>query len=111
MDVHQHSDSESGASEFDRECHSFVLNRYRLEARCYFADFLITNGGDGTNQGMIEQLLDADMLDRGRLPEPWAPFGLRYHGIHDLLPALPYHQMSKAHQRLLAGLQIDSPYH
>lgn len=67
--------------------------------------------GDGTNQGMLEQLLDSNTFDRGWLPELWAPVGLRYHALHHLLPALPYHQLGKAHQRLLVGLPSDSPYH
>jgi fatty acid desaturase len=39
------------------------------------------------------------------------PVGLRYHALHHLLPALPYHNLGKAHQRLLAQLPADSPYH
>ena len=30
----------------------------------------------------------------------WAPIGLRYHAIHHLFPAMPYHGLAEAHQRL-----------
>ncbi|MET0657694.1 MAG: fatty acid desaturase [Steroidobacteraceae bacterium] len=39
------------------------------------------------------------------------PVGLRYHALHHLLPSLPYHNLGKAHQRLLERLPADSPYH
>ncbi|MGB5102777.1 MAG: fatty acid desaturase [Steroidobacteraceae bacterium] len=39
------------------------------------------------------------------------PVGLRYHALHHLLPTLPYHNLGKAHRRLVAMLPVDSPYH
>jgi fatty acid desaturase len=39
-----------------------------------------------------------------------APVGLRYHALHHLLPALPYHSLGRVHRRLLAELPPDSPY-
>jgi fatty acid desaturase len=39
------------------------------------------------------------------------PVGLRYHALHHLFPALPYHNLGKAHQRLTAQLPADCPYH
>jgi fatty acid desaturase len=35
---------------------------------------------------------------------------LRYHALHHLFPALPYHRMGEAHRRLMAGLPANSPY-
>lgn len=46
---------------------------------------------------------------------PWLhellfPVGLRYHAIHHLFPALPYHNMPEAHRRLLAKLPEQAGY-
>jgi fatty acid desaturase len=46
---------------------------------------------------------------------PWLhellfPVGLRYHAIHHLFPALPYHNMAEAHRRLLTGLPAKAGY-
>jgi fatty acid desaturase len=38
------------------------------------------------------------------------PVGLRYHALHHLFPFLPYHNLGKAHRRLMAQLPADSPY-
>lgn len=39
-----------------------------------------------------------------------APVGLRYHGLHHLLPSLPYHSLGAVHRALLAELPAESPY-
>ncbi|MEO6079310.1 MAG: fatty acid desaturase [Steroidobacteraceae bacterium] len=39
------------------------------------------------------------------------PVGLRYHALHHLFPFLPYHNLGKAHARLIAQLPAGSPYH
>ncbi len=36
--------------------------------------------------------------------------GLRYHALHHLFPAMPYHSLDAAHHRLMAQLPPDSPY-
>src|SRR5690606_28017846 len=38
------------------------------------------------------------------------PVGLRYHALHHLFPFLPYHNLGKAHRRLMEQLPADSPY-
>ncbi|MBL36895.1 MAG: fatty acid desaturase [Xanthomonadales bacterium] len=39
------------------------------------------------------------------------PVGLRYHALHHLLPDLPYHQLGRAHRRLVTHLPSEHPYH
>lgn len=39
------------------------------------------------------------------------PLGLRYHALHHLFPAIPYHNLGIAHRRLMAELPADSAYH
>ena len=38
------------------------------------------------------------------------PVGLRYHALHHLLPDLPYHQLGRAHRRLVTHLPSEHPY-
>lgn len=38
------------------------------------------------------------------------PVGLRYHALHHMFPALPYHNLGEAHRRLMAGLPADALY-
>lgn len=40
----------------------------------------------------------------------WAPVGLRWHATHHLFMNLPYHNLAKAHWRLVEGLGADSLY-
>jgi fatty acid desaturase len=37
--------------------------------------------------------------------------GLRYHGLHHLLPGLPYHALGAAHRRIVAAMPPGAPYH
>ena len=65
----------------------------------------------GDRLDAIGQLLDTINL-RGipGLTALAAPVGLRYHGLHHLLPALPYHNLGAVHRKLLAELPSHSPY-
>ena len=66
---------------------------------------------DGERIDVVSQLLDTvNVPPPAMLPMLWAPVGLRYHGLHHLLPNLPYHSLGRAHRRLLEQLPADSPY-
>jgi len=59
-----------------------------------------------------EQLLDSvNYPDKPWISELWGPIGTRYHALHHLFPSLPYHNLGKAHRKLVEGLPADSPYH
>jgi hypothetical protein len=51
------------------------------------------------------------LSDARVLIEIWAPLGLRYHGLHHLFPAIPYHALGAVHRRLVRALPPDSRYH
>jgi fatty acid desaturase len=38
------------------------------------------------------------------------PLGLRYHALHHLFPGIPYHNLGRAHHRLMEKLPANSPY-
>jgi fatty acid desaturase len=57
------------------------------------------------------QLLDSLNYSRPSFLIPlWAPVGLRYHALHHLFPAMPYHHLRAAHERIMCLLPSDSPY-
>lgn len=58
----------------------------------------------------VEQVLDSVNYPKGWLPELWAPTGTRFHALHHMLPALPYHAMREAHERLMRELPEDAVY-
>jgi fatty acid desaturase len=67
------------------------------------------NRGEPMNYGA--QLLDTNTIPGLPLiAELWAPLGMRFHALHHLVPSMPYHEMGKAHRRLMAELPADSPY-
>jgi fatty acid desaturase len=75
---------------------NIVAHRYRNE------------GGEMT---YLEQLSDSiNITGRTLLTELFFPLGLRYHALHHLFPSLPYHDLGKAHRRLMEHLPPDSPY-
>lgn len=59
-----------------------------------------------------EQVLDSVNIDRGLVvAELLCPLGFRYHALHHLFPAIPYHRLGVAHRRLRAQLPRDAYYH
>ena len=66
---------------------------------------------DGEEMPFTDQLLDSvNFSGRPLTGGLWAPVGLCYHALHHLFPSLPYHNLDKAHHRLMAELPADSPY-
>jgi fatty acid desaturase len=58
-----------------------------------------------------DQLFDSvDIVGDSVGTEILCPLGLRFHALHHLFPALPYHNMGIAHRRIMASLPADSPY-
>lgn len=56
------------------------------------------------------QFLDSTNITGGWLTELICPLGLRYHALHHLFPAIPYHNLGIAHRRLIRELPKGSPY-
>lgn len=82
-----------------------VLNQVRTLAAHHWEN----EGHEMTSTG---QFLDSvNVPPPATLPMLWAPVGLRYHGLHHLLPRLPYHALGAAHARLCEALPESSPYH
>lgn len=67
-------------------------------------------GNEAQRMSLIEQITDSVNHPGGLLTELWAPAGLRYHALHHLLPALPYHALGEAHRILMRELPEDSDY-
>jgi fatty acid desaturase len=67
---------------------------------------------DGEPMSVTAQFLDSvNVPPPATLPALWAPVGLRYHGLHHLLPGVPYHNLAEAHRRLCRELEANSVYH
>jgi fatty acid desaturase len=65
----------------------------------------------GGAMSYLEQLEDSiTVIGPPWLTELLFPVGLRYHCLHHMFPALPYHALGTAHERLMAQLPADSPY-
>lgn len=65
--------------------------------------------GEGSELTFEQQLLDScDYPYTPWLTELWGPTGTRYHATHHLFPGIPYHNLGKAHRKLMAGLPADS---
>jgi fatty acid desaturase len=68
-------------------------------------------GNRGVRMSLPEQVSDSiNITGQTWITVLMFPVGLRYHALHHLFPFLPYHNLGKAHQRLMAQLPADSPY-
>ena len=66
----------------------------------------------GAEMSYLAQLEDSvNITGTPFLTELFFPLGLRYHALHHLFPALPYHNLGAAHRRLMVKLPEGSPYH
>lgn len=65
----------------------------------------------GTPLSLVDQVLDSTTIPGGLWDAVWAPLGLRFHALHHLFATMPYHNMGRAHRRLMRDLPPDSPYH
>jgi fatty acid desaturase len=67
---------------------------------------------DGREMTFVEQMLDSVNVGKSTIAaELWGPIGLRFHALHHVFPSMPYHEMAKAHERLMKQLPPDSAYH
>lgn len=94
----------------------FLLQAYLTGVMIVFLNAVRTLGAhrflnDGREMTFVEQLVDSvNYPRRPMLTGLWAPVGLRFHALHHLFPAMPYHNLAAAHRRLMAKLPADSPY-
>ena len=66
---------------------------------------------EGEPMTVTAQFLDSvNVPPPGPVAEIWAPVGLRYHALHHLMPAMPYHDLPEAHRRLVSELGDASTY-
>ncbi|MGH7137471.1 MAG: fatty acid desaturase family protein [Pirellulales bacterium] len=95
---------------------SLLVHFYLMSVVVLFLNNLRTLGAHrfrhrGEPLTFVDQLLDSVNYPRQPLlNELWAPVGLRFHALHHLFPALPYHALPAAHRRLMEQLPSDSPY-
>lgn len=66
---------------------------------------------DGRTMTLAAQVEDSiNVTGMSPLTVMMFPVGLRYHALHHLFPSLPYHNMGKAHRRLMERLPEHSAY-
>lgn len=65
----------------------------------------------GGEMSHLEQLEDSVNITGNPLTELFFPLGLRYHALHHLFPSLPFHNLGRAHRKLMAELPPNSLYH
>jgi fatty acid desaturase len=68
----------------------------------------VNTGARMTLQGQLEDSIN--ITGQTWLTALLFPIGLRYHALHHLFPAMPYHSMGEAHRRLMAQLPADASY-
>jgi fatty acid desaturase len=94
----------------------FLITAYLISVTILMFNAFRTLGAHRyTNPGVeatfLEQILDTvNYPNHPLVSEIWGPVGLRYHALHHVFPSMPYHNLAKAHARLMAALPADSPY-
>lgn len=74
----------------------FFLNFYRaLVAHKYVAD--------PSNKTIEAQVKDSISIPSSITDFFWAPLGLKFHSLHHYFPTIPYHNLQKAHEILVAA--------
>ncbi|GAB4348960.1 MAG: fatty acid desaturase [Immundisolibacter sp.] len=68
----------------------------------------VNTGARMSYQGQLEDSIN--ITGQTWLTALLFPVGLRYHALHHLFPAMPYHAMGEAHRRLMAQLPADAAY-
>lgn len=85
---------------------SMVLNGVRTLVAHRYINY------DRRSVSREEQLLDSvNLMGNPIIGGLLAPVGLRYHALHHLVQALPYHSLEPAHRKLIAELPEDDSYH
>jgi fatty acid desaturase len=67
--------------------------------------------GDGDRMSHSEQFFDSTIITGNLFTSLICPLGQRFHGLHHLIPSLPYHNLAEAHRRLSSELPANSAYH
>jgi fatty acid desaturase len=71
------------------------------------AGHTFTNSGEPMSH--VAQFEDSITVDGNPIVcELMFPLGLRYHALHHLFPAMPYHELGRAHRKLMAQLSPAS---
>lgn len=90
---------------------------YAVATLIFFLNSLRTMAAHAYRHSSDQSLdLTAQYMDSVNVPgHPfftalWAPVGLRYHATHHLFMSMPYHNLDKAHQRLVTGLSDNTLY-
>ena len=79
-----------------------------LAVRNLAAHKYVNTGARMTLQGQLEDSIN--ITGQTWLTALLFPIGLRYHALHHLFPAMPYHAMGEAHRRLMSQLPADASY-
>ncbi|NIO40668.1 MAG: fatty acid desaturase, partial [Burkholderiales bacterium] len=67
---------------------------------------------DGEQMSHLSQLMDSTTIIGNRYTtELFFPLQLRYHALHHLFPAIPYHNLAEGHRRMMKVCPTGSPYH
>ncbi|HUP79207.1 MAG TPA: fatty acid desaturase [Pirellula sp.] len=82
-----------------------LLNHFRILGAHRFTNL------ERREMNFTEQILDSvNYPQHPILAELAMPVGLRYHALHHLCPGIPYHNLGKAHRKLMSELPEDSLY-